>query len=273
MKVLEIFKKGTRRWVFFGRDETHSKGVIDTNQYLVSIDGKGLLPDPGGVETFPGFMSALSKEISMEDIEALFGSHQDPDIISSLALWLVVAPDTKVYVPGIWTGFIKHFAEDGDLTAIPDEGMTLPLGLSNDLQLIPAHYVHSSANFSLYDPEAKILFSGDIGAALLPEGHTDVFAENFDRHVQYMEGFHRRWLPSNDAKNDWVRRVRLLDIDMICPQHGSIIRGEDVERFLDWLEALEVAGALDYTKEAITDVVEEEIPEDEEMEIQAIPDA
>ncbi len=27
------------------------------------------------------------------------------------------------------------------------------------LQAIPAHYLHSSANFQLYDPQAKVLFS------------------------------------------------------------------------------------------------------------------
>ncbi len=39
------------------------------------------------------------------------------------------------------------------------------------LEIIPAHYLHASANFHVYDPEAKILFSGDVGAALLPPGH------------------------------------------------------------------------------------------------------
>jgi flavorubredoxin len=27
---------------------------------------------------------------------------------------------------------------------------------------------------------------------------------------------------------------------MICPQHGSIFSGENVGKFLDWLESLEV---------------------------------
>jgi flavorubredoxin len=51
---------------------------------------------------------------------------------------------------------------------------------------------------------------------------------------------HQRWMPSNKAKNDWVQRVRKLDIDMMCPQHGRIFKGDNVKRFLDWFEALEV---------------------------------
>ena len=50
----------------------------------------------------------------------------------------------------------------------------------------------------------------------------------------------QRWMPSNEAKNDWVKRVRKLDIEMMCPQHGRIFKGDNVKRFLDWFEALEV---------------------------------
>ena len=67
-----------------------------------------------------------------------------------------------------------------------------------------------------------------------------MFVEDFDEHIQYMRYFHQRWMPSNTAKNDWVSRVRELDIEMMAPQHGRIFKGDDVQRFLDWFEELEV---------------------------------
>jgi len=30
----------------------------------------------------------------------------------------------------------------------------------------------------------------------------------------------------------------------MCPQHGRIFQGDDVQRFLDWFEALEVGTAV-----------------------------
>jgi flavorubredoxin len=105
---------------------------------------------------------------------------------------------------------------------------------------VPAHFCHSSGNFSCYDPRADILFSGDIGAALLPNSEASLFAGDFDKHIKYMEKFHRRWMPSNEAKNNWVKRVRAINPAMICPQHGSIFKGENVGKFLDWLENLPV---------------------------------
>ena len=226
-----------------GRDPEKPDSLIDTNEYVV-IDGSSvLLTDPGGLEIFPAVLGTLAQVVNLENLEAIFASHQDPDIVSSLALWWEIAPQAEVYVSWIWGSFIPHFGTAKALKHIPDEGMKLQLGHSNDLELIPAHYMHSAGNFSLYDPQAKILFSGDIGAALLPKGHQAMYVESVSSHIPFMEGFHKRWMPSNRAKNEWVQRVRELDIDMLCPQHGSIFKGPQVGEFLDWLENLEVGSA------------------------------
>jgi len=132
--------------------------------------------------------------------------------------------------------------ESISFSPIKDEGGTLSLsGL--DIEFIPAHYMHSSGNFSVYDPKAKILMSGDIGAALdAPDA--PFFVEDFEQHIVKMEYFHRRWMPSNQAKKAWIDRVRQLDIDMLCPQHGGIFKGDNIQRFLDWLDNLDVGIAV-----------------------------
>lgn len=243
MKVVELYRDGDRRWVYFGRDPERGESLIDTNEYLITHAGRGLLPDPGGIEVFPAVAAAVSGEIDHGEIDAIFASHQDPDVISSLFLWHQSCPQAKVYCPRTWSLFLPHFAGGAGMTGLPDEGAAIPLGGSDDLSAIPAHYVHSSGCFTLYDPRARILFSADIGAALLPEKEPSVFVENFTGHVKFMEGFHKRWMPSNEAKNRWIRIVRQLDVNMLCPQHGAIFRGDDVKRFLDWFEALDVGCA------------------------------
>jgi len=40
--------------------------------------------------------------------------------------------------------------------------------------------------------------------------------------------FHQRWMPSNQAKNRWIDRVRGLDIEFLCPQHGRIFKGDEI---------------------------------------------
>jgi flavorubredoxin len=241
MKKLEVlFEKGEHKWAVVARDADKPGYVIDTNEYLISHRNESLLTDPGGMEIFPAVFSALSQETDLSAVKYLFASHQDPDIISSLALWLDVNPEVRCYTSWLWASFIPHFGgNDKTFIAIPDDGMEIDLhGLK--LQAVPAHYLHSSANFHLYDPVAKIYFSGDVGAALVPPEEDRLFVENFDKHIQYAEGFHRRWMGSNEAKLDWCERAARMNIDMLCPQHGSIYQGQDVERFINWFSELPV---------------------------------
>lgn len=244
-----LFDDGEHKWIVLARDPQKPESVIDTNEYIVVSHGDALLMDPGGAEIFPPVLAAVSDYLDLEQITTFFASHQDPDIFSSLPLWLGIRPQAKTYVPQIWTGFVAHFGVEyvHTFVPIPDEGGPLPVGnRGKTLQMIPAHYCHASGNYSVYDPHAKILFSGDIGSALLPDDCQDLFVQDFQRHTEFMVGFHQRWMPSNEAKNAWVRRVRQLDIEQLCPQHGAIFRGEQVKLFLDWFEALEVGGAIRY---------------------------
>ncbi len=249
MKALKFFSLGNHHWHIL-YDQTERK-VIDSNVYALSVDGQTLLLDPGGFEIFPQVFSALVEVAAPSSIEAAFVSHQDPDIASSLPLWSACNPDIAWHVPKLWAGFIRHYgALDADLREIPDEGGEMTLG-SARLQFVPAHYLHSSANFHVYDPLAKVLFSGDVGAALLPPGHAPFVDRRniesgaaFDEHIKSAEYFHKRWMPSMAAKRDWVARVSKLDIDFLCPQHGAIYTGQNVRRFLDWFDDLKVGTAI-----------------------------
>lgn len=242
MKMTNIYD-GPYQWVMFGRDENKPEKIIDTNQYMVRTSNRCLLIDPGGVELFAPMLAAVLHYTPVNQITDLFASHQDPDIISSLGLWDQALPDARLHASALWEGFLRHFGcESIEYAPIPDNGGVINLG-EVELQIIPAHYMHSAANFNIYDPQAKILMSGDVGAALEATG-APVFVENFDAHVEKMRFFHQRWMPSNQAKRVWIERVRKLDVDILAPQHGRMFKGDDVKRFLDWFEALQVGVAV-----------------------------
>jgi len=244
MLTQQIFSNDSHQWFVFGRDPDKPSSIIDTNQYMVRTRHNALLMDPGGIELFSAMLANVVKQVPIQQITHLFASHQDPDIISSLGLWDRALDNATLHSPWLWEGFIRHFGmEKITYKAIPDEGSTLQLdGLQ--LEFVPAHYLHSSGNFHVYDPQAKILMSGDVGAALeSPEA--PLFIDDFEAHTKKMQLFHQRWMPSNRAKNDWIERVRKLEINTMCPQHGRIFQGDDVQRFLDWFEALEVGTAVE----------------------------
>jgi flavorubredoxin len=242
MKAVSLYQ-GSHEWIVFGRDPSKPDKIIDTNQYLIKTQHRCLILDPGGMELFAPMLAAVLKYIPIDQITDLFASHQDPDVISSLGLWDQVLPQARLHAPWLWEGFLRHFGMNHiEYAAIPDEGSVLDLG-GTLLEFIPAHYLHSSGNFHVFDPQSGILFTGDIGAALEP-ADAGMFVEDFDSHTRFMKLFHQRWMPSNAAKNDWIKRVRALKPRILAPQHGRLFRDGDVLRFLDWLEALDVGIAI-----------------------------
>lgn len=247
MKALtEIWSDGNRRWVVIARDPARVDHLIDTNEYAMATDSEILVTDPGGFEIFPMVFAAFAAEMDAHKIGHIFASHQDPDVISSLSLWLHFNPKIKCHVSWLWQSFIPHFGGEPDtFQSIPDEGRAIQIG-GVSLDAVPAHYLHSSGNFHLYDAEARLLFTGDVGAALLPQA-AGLFVTDFDSHIRSAEGFHRRWMGSNEAKRDWCERASKMAIDFLCPQHGAIYRGKDVERFINWFSDLDV-GRLRGTK-------------------------
>jgi len=240
MKNFEyIFQSGTHKWAILHVDSDRSEHIIDTNECLIMSEGEYLLTDPGGLEIFPSIFTSLTEQINPEEINQIFASHQDPDIISSYPMWLSINKNIKCHISSIWSTFITHFGGTMEnIVPIPDEGKKITVG-QVELELIPAHYLHSSGNFHLYDRTAKILFSGDVGAAIGKKAF-DLFVNNFDEHIKYAEGFHKRWMGSVPARDLWCKRVGDLEVDLMVPQHGSIYRGEDVKRFINWFQNLDI---------------------------------
>ncbi|MCO7223291.1 MBL fold metallo-hydrolase [Pleionea sp. CnH1-48] len=243
MKVRKIAESNRTKWLMFGRDPDKPEKIIDTNQYLVVVGDRAILLDPGGIELFAPMLASVLQHVSIDMITDLFASHQDPDIISSLGLWDKAIPTSRLHAPWLWEGFIRHFGmKNIEYVSLPDKGGEIDMGTAS-LQIIPAHYLHSSGNFHVYDPTTKVLMSGDIGAAL-EHGDVPLEVDDFESHIPKMEGFHRRWMPSNRAKNDWIKRARELNIEIMAPQHGRLFTGDNITKFLDWFEELEVGTAI-----------------------------
>jgi len=235
-----LYENGDRRWTVLHNDPEKPADILDSNEYLISNGDRHMLLDPGGFAIFPSVLSALVQITDPAKVEKVFASHQDPDIASSFSLWQKINPDIKCHISWLWESFVPHFGGQADhFLPIPDEGMIIELG-NYTFEAIPAHHCHSAGNFHLYDPLSKIYFSGDVGAAMRPDDKRTLFVEDFDKHLPYIEQFHRRWFGSNEHKNNWCERALEMDIEVLCPQHGSIYVGPAVKQFLTWFRNLNV---------------------------------
>lgn len=212
--------------------------AVQANQHVIVHGNSGMILDPGGHKVYSKVLANTTGVLGKAKLEYIFLSHQDPDIVAAVNGWLMTT-NARAYVSSLWTRFVPHFGLDhlvsDRLAPIPDEGMTLKLD-GADIVIVPAHFLHSPGNFHVYDPISKILYSGDLGASL---GQDYVVVSDFDAHVRYMEGFHRRYMASNRAMKNWANMVKSLDIEVIAPQHGALFRGKEMsQRFISWVEGL-----------------------------------
>lgn len=239
MRNIKLFDSVEHKFVLLNESEPGEEEGIRSNQYLVVHQDNGVLLDPGGFGVMPSVLTELLRYIKTEQIRAIILSHQDPDIVGGLSTWLELT-DAPVYVSNIWLRFLPHYgiADMAQFVGVPDAGKQCTIAPGFQLQLVPAHFLHSEGQINVYDPISKILFTGDIGAAMLPIDVEYEFVDDFDAHLRYIESFHRRYMVSNKAARLWVEAVSSLEIEMLAPQHGPVYRGQAVSDFLNWFKSL-----------------------------------
>jgi hypothetical protein len=128
-------------------------------------------------------------------------------------------------------------APRGALSASPTPGMAIPMR-DTTLHCVPAHFLHAEGNFQFYDGKAKILFSGDLGASLVP--HDDILAAHHHapprsrRTSPRMEGFHKRYMVSNKVCRFWAKMVREMDVEQLVPAARPLLQGQGGDRLPSW---------------------------------------
>jgi flavorubredoxin len=240
MRNIVLFGSEDHKFILLNESEPGEESGVRSNQYLIQHDDSGVMLDPGGFGVMPRVLAELLRYLSPTQLKGIVLSHQDPDIVGGLATWLELT-GAPVYVSEIWLRFLPHYGIKGmsRFVGVPDQGMDWQVAPGFELKLVPAHFLHSEGQINVYDPRSKILFSGDIGAAMLPTDKDYVYVDDFAGHLRYIEGFHRRYMCSNRAARIWVDRVSRLEIEMIAPQHGPIYRGKAVKEFLAWFKELQ----------------------------------
>jgi len=240
MRNIVIYEGADHRFVLLNESQPGEERGIRSNQYLVQHGASGVLLDPGGFGVMPRVLSELLRYQAPARVDAIVLSHQDPDIVGGIATWLEIT-HAPVYVSEIWMRFLPHYGIPSmeRFVGVPDEGMCFSPSPEWTLQLVPAHFLHSEGQVNVYDPVSKVLFTGDIGAAMMDDDDDAPFVDDFAAHLPHIEGFHRRYMGSRRAARMWVDAISELDIEFLAPQHGPVYRGAAVKDFLKWFSELE----------------------------------
>jgi len=207
------------------------------NVYVIKDGDVGIVVDPGSRDHFENVRRSIAELMDPGQVSGMILCHQDPDVAASIVNWLEVNPDMKVFASPRTNVLLPHYGVADynfyDTTAEP--AYELPSG--GELRFIDAPFLHFPGAITTYDSPSKFLLSGDIFAALDIDWTLTV--DDFSNHVSKMDLFHMDYMASNLAARGFVRRLEGIELDGILPQHGSVIKPENVPEALDYLENLQ----------------------------------
>ena len=246
MRCQTLYESGNKRWYLFHPDAELVRRGLGGNTLALTVAGDAVLVDPGGGAIFADLLSALTGIIDLDAIAGIVVSRQGLDVAASLPLWRRVCPaEMRVFSSTLSIDAVRQLDSALHAVGIPDEGGAVPVNGATSLDVLPAPYLHAAESVSLFDSDAGILYSGDVGTAIIDDDLPESpFVTNFDSHIHLMANYHARWMGSDAARDAWLSKIAELNVRFMVPRRGLVFRGADVDRFLDWFSTLNVGNAV-----------------------------
>jgi diguanylate cyclase (GGDEF)-like protein len=219
--------------------------------YLIDNGEESILFDPGSKLTWPYSREKILQIMPLENIKYIVCHHQDPDITSGVEDLLKEIGTEGRFLVTHWRVYelLEHYDWGIEFYEIQDRGWELKTK-DRVLKFIFTPYMHFPGAFCTYDSKTKILFSSDIFGGFTKE--FQLFAKSAKSYFESMIPFHTHYMPSKQIVNHGLDNMEKYEIDLIAPQHGSIIKKEMIPYIFKHLRELECGIYLEY--EGVKDV-------------------
>lgn len=203
--------------------------------YLILNKDETILVDPGSMLQIDRIIEKINMACDMKDIKYIILHHQDPDLCAAVPTIekLINREDLLIVTHSRMSVLVKHYGIKAGYYNIDHEKFILKTRY-RDLQFYTTPYCHSPGAFVTYDEKTKVLFSSDIFGGLEDSWH--FYAD--ENYFSEIEGFHMAYMPSRDIVNYALGKIEALDINLIAPQHGSIIRKELIKPLIEKMKLM-----------------------------------
>ena len=204
--------------------------------YFIENGDASILVDPGSMLEFDAVVKKVNEISSMKNVKYIILHHQDPDLAASVPEMekLIDREDLLVITHSRMIPLVKHYMITSDYYAIDKNDFKLVDG-ELELQFLTTPYCHSPGAFVSYEPKTKTLFSGDIFGGI--EESWEFYAK--DDYFYKAKQFHAEYMPSKDIFNYALAKIEKLDLNLIAPQHGSIIEKGRISNLISQMKNLE----------------------------------
>ncbi|MBW9150978.1 FprA family A-type flavoprotein [Clostridium estertheticum] len=201
------------------------------NSYLLMTE-KPTVIDTVDMSFGREFVENLKSLIELEKIEYIVINHTEPDHSGSLGSLASKAKNAVIVCTSLAVDQLKEMYKlhNREFLVVGD-GDTLDIG-GKTLKFIETPYLHTAETMITYCIDDKILFPCDIFSTHVAnyEYFNDMAKEDInDDYIGYYKLImhpHRRYV------QNMIKKIRNLDIKIIAPSHGYILR-DKVQGFID----------------------------------------
>ncbi len=229
--------------------------------YFIYNGDESILIDPGSMLEFDETIKKVRSIADIRSIKYIVLHHQDPDLAAAVPEIekLIDRDDLQIVTHSRMSVLIKHYLVTSSYYEIDKHDNMLLTSSGLKLQFLTTPYCHSPGAFVSYEPKTKTLFSGDIFGGI--EESWEFYADEsyFDKAKQ----FHQEYMPSRDIFNYALKKIETLDINLIAPQHGSIIKKKYIKDLIKDMKNLDCGLYIEekYNRELLDTIDELQIKE------------
>jgi len=216
--------------------------MLQCNTYIRTFrqfgGSRNVCIDPGSRFDFDVIQRNVQQLVGgMAEVHAMTINHQDPDVAGNAQYFCEGNPDVEMIVSEECWRLLQHMKlQPGKLRL--SRGKTQTISTAQPFQFVPTPFCHFRGAMALYDPEHRILYTGDLFGGLNRLGQVHLLATENDWNG--IAQFHQIYMPSREVLRYAVREILNLrpKVEIIAPQHGHVITGDLVGLFLERMHEL-----------------------------------
>ncbi|AFM39702.1 putative flavoprotein [Desulfosporosinus acidiphilus SJ4] len=212
-----------------------TKSGTTYNSYLVRGENKTALFEvvKDGFEN--ELIERISSVIDPEAIDYIIFDHTEPDHSGSIQNVLLKMPKAQVLGSQAAITFLSQILNTDFNKRIVKHGEELDLG-GKTLRFLSTPFLHWPDTMMTYLPEDKILFSCDaFGSHFCNQELFNDLVGDFSEEFKFY--YDAIIYPFSNYALEAASKIKDLEIDMICPSHGPILRQDPwsyINSYVDW---------------------------------------
>jgi flavorubredoxin len=204
----------------------HTEYGTTYNSYFINAEKKAIVE--ASKEKFSDIhINKLRQVVDPSEIQYIILDHTEPDHSGSTASLLDIAPSAVVVGSGTAIKYLNDIINRPFNSKVVRDGDTLDLG-NKTLKFISAPNLHWPDSMFTYLVEDRILFTCDFFGAhyCSDEMYSDLSAEYLESFRYYFDIILK---PFSRFALKAIEKISQIDIDIICPGHGPIHKGNRKE--------------------------------------------